>query len=33
VLAQEELDIRTHAIVHLENAVKMQDVELDEREE
>jgi hypothetical protein len=27
------VDTRTHAIVHLENAVEVQDVELDEREE
>jgi hypothetical protein len=32
-LAQEEVDMRTHAIVHLENAVEMQDLELDDREE
>jgi hypothetical protein len=30
-IAREELDIRTHGIVHLENHVKTQDAELEER--
>ena len=30
-LAREEVDTRTHAIVHLENAVETQDAELEER--
>jgi hypothetical protein len=29
--AREEVDIRTHGIVHLENHVETQDVELEER--
>jgi hypothetical protein len=32
-IAHEELDIRTHGIVHLENHVEMQDDELEERAE
>jgi hypothetical protein len=32
-IAREELDIRTHGIVHLENHVKTQDAELEERAE
>jgi hypothetical protein len=32
-LAREEVDTRTHMIVHLENAIEMQDLELDERAE
>jgi hypothetical protein len=30
-LAREEVDTRIHAIMHLENAIKMQDAELEER--
>jgi chromosome segregation ATPase len=32
-LACEEVDTHTHAILHLEDAVEMQDTELDERAE
>jgi chromosome segregation ATPase len=32
-LAHEEVDTRTHAIVHLENAIETQDTELEERAE
>jgi hypothetical protein len=32
-IAHEEVDIRTHRIVHLENHVEMQDDELEERAE
>jgi hypothetical protein len=32
-LAREAMDTRTNAIMHLENAIEMQDVELDERVE
>jgi hypothetical protein len=32
-LAQKEVATRTHAIVHLENVVEMQDTKLDEKEE
>jgi hypothetical protein len=32
-IAREEVDIRTHGIVHLENHVEMQDAELEERAE
>jgi chromosome segregation ATPase len=31
--AQEEIDIRTHAIVHLEHTIEQQDAELEERVE
>jgi hypothetical protein len=30
-IAREEVDIRTHGIVHLENHVETQDTELEER--
>jgi hypothetical protein len=33
LLPREEVDTRTYAIVHLENTVEQQDVELEEREE
>jgi hypothetical protein len=32
-IAHEEVDIRTHGIVHLENHMETQDVELEERAE
>jgi hypothetical protein len=32
-IAHEEVDIRTHGIVHLENHVEMQDNQLEERAE
>jgi hypothetical protein len=32
-IAHEEVDIRTHGIIHLENHVETQDTELDERAE
>jgi hypothetical protein len=32
-LAREEVNTRTHAIVHRDNAVEMQDLELNDREE
>jgi hypothetical protein len=32
-ITREEVDIRTHGIVHLEHHVEMQDIELEERVE
>jgi hypothetical protein len=32
-IAREEVDIRTHGIIHFENHVETQDVELEERAE
>jgi hypothetical protein len=32
-ITREEVDIRTHEIIHLENAVEIQDTELEERED
>jgi hypothetical protein len=32
-IAREEVDIRTHGIIHLENHVETQDAELEERTE
>jgi outer membrane protein TolC len=32
-IAREEVDIRAHGIVHLENHVETQDIELEERAE